>query len=280
MSDQSFSQRKGLSSVRSELQLDAMDRPLRVGLWNVFYRRYLSDTSSDNAYVWLIEYIHVEFLKEPVDQIEYGYGAPNEQLRNLFMEYQWFRVYDFVELIGRTSQFGHVDQRFINGCNEVFEKEGSGYRFVGEIISPITSGDEIEAIEQAMGLAGSLQPVSTHLHTALSHLSDRESPDYRNSIKESISAVETLSKIVAKTPKATLTDALKAIQRDGEFKLHGALSEAFKKLYSWTSDDQGIRHSLMDEPNLEFEDAMFMLVSCSAFTNYLVAKAERAGIAF
>jgi hypothetical protein len=49
-------------------------------------------------------------------------------------------------------------------------------------------------------------------------------------------------------------------------------------MYGYTSDAQGIRHALMDEPNLSFEDAKFMLVSCSAFVNYLIAKAAKAGI--
>jgi len=34
----------------------------------------------------------------------------------------------------------------------------------------------------------------------------------------------------------------------------------------------------MDEPNLTFDDAKYMLVSCSAFVNYLKAKAADAGL--
>ena len=34
----------------------------------------------------------------------------------------------------------------------------------------------------------------------------------------------------------------------------------------------------MDEPNLYVEDAKFMLVSCSAFVNYTIVKAQKAGI--
>jgi hypothetical protein len=48
-------------------------------------------------------------------------------------------------------------------------------------------------------------------------------------------------------------------------------------MYGYTSDAEGIRHALMDEPTLESEDAKFMLVSCSAFVNYLRSKAARAG---
>jgi hypothetical protein len=36
----------------------------------------------------------------------------------------------------------------------------------------------------------------------------------------------------------------------------------------------------MEEPNLEFEDAKFMLVACSAFINFLLEKAAKAGINF
>ena len=60
--------------------------------------------------------------------------------------------------------------------------------------------------------------------------------------------------------------------------LHPALSSAFDKLYGYTSDEQGIRHALLDSSNLQQEDAVFMLVSCSAFVSYLIAKSARAGV--
>jgi hypothetical protein len=60
--------------------------------------------------------------------------------------------------------------------------------------------------------------------------------------------------------------------------MHPSLKSAFQNLYGYTSDANGIRHALLEEANLDFEDAKFMLVSCSAFVNYLVAKASKAGI--
>jgi len=33
----------------------------------------------------------------------------------------------------------------------------------------------------------------------------------------------------------------------------------------------------MDESNLDFEDVKFMLVACSGFVNYLIAKGRRPG---
>jgi hypothetical protein len=35
---------------------------------------------------------------------------------------------------------------------------------------------------------------------------------------------------------------------------------------------------MIDEPNVSLEEARFMLISCSAFINYLKVKASKAGI--
>lgn len=51
-------------------------------------------------------------------------------------------------------------------------------------------------------------------------------------------------------------------------------------MYGYTSDEDGIRHSLLEESTLKFMDAKFMLVSCSAFINFLIDKASEAGITF
>ena len=64
----------------------------------------------------------------------------------------------------------------------------------------------------------------------------------------------------------------------GKLKIHSALERGFKQIYGYTSDTDGIRHALTEEATCDFEDAKFMLVSCSAFINYLVIKANKAGI--
>ena len=108
------------------------------------------------------------------------------------------------------------------------------------------------------------------IQTALGFLSDRKSPDYRNSIKESISAVESLCVSISGDPKATLGTALHAIERSHQ--LHPAFKKALSSLYGYTSDADGIRHALLEESSISYSDAKFMLVSCSAFVNYVLGK--------
>ena len=135
-------------------------------------------------------------------------------------------------------------------------------------VAPITSEEEIKAIEKA--LDGSKNNIEMHLSKALKLFSDREQPDYRNSIKESISAVEVLCREL--TGESTLGNALKKLESRG-IAIQSQLKEAFIKLYAYTNQpNTGIRHSLMDDDatyHPSYNEAYFMLVSCSAFINYL-----------
>lgn len=58
--------------------------------------------------------------------------------------------------------------------------------------------------------------------------------------------------------------------------IHKLLKSAFDKLYAYTNQpDTGVRHALMDDDGdyvPQAEEALFMLVSCSAFINYLNKK--------
>ncbi len=154
--------------------------------------------------------------------------------------------------------------------NQVFEKEFVGYRFIGNIITPIT--DEIEVSEIKIGLEVEFNGCRSHIQKALGFLSDRENPDYKNSIKESISAVESICTIIVNEPKKTLGDAIKAFEKKG-LKIHPSLKKAFLALYGYASDQGGIRHSeSLFESNVTFEEAKYMLVSCCAFVNYLIAE--------
>jgi hypothetical protein len=153
--------------------------------------------------------------------------------------------------------------------NTVLEKELAGYRVIENVVTQITDEQEIETLTEALE-DNRFSGVTNHLKRALELLSNREHPDYRNSIKESISAVESMAKSIVKKPKADLEAALKVLEGSG--KIHGALKAGFSNLYGYTSDEGGIRHAMLEEPDLSLSDAKFFLVSCSAFINYLKSK--------
>jgi len=215
------------------------------------------------------------YFKKPFDTLpNLNYDAYDE-IRDYFFDAKWYEVYDFIEFIANNYPNDERNKRFISHCNKILKEEMSAYRFVGKFITPIISETEIKEIEKA--LKSPIEPVRFHIKQALKLMSNRRDPDYRNSIKEAISAVEAMCKIITDDEKATLGQALDVI---GErIEIHPAMRRAFSNLYGWTSSDDGIRHALLDkEVTVDFEEAKFMLVACSAFVNYLLDKTRKAGI--
>lgn len=264
-----------------------MANELRTQLWNVltlcywdYWDRGSSPWLRDDVLTYderLSRYcktLWVTYFVLALDVLPHDWDSILKQIRKYFMECPWNEVYDFVEFTANNYPDAGLNRSFVDLCNKLLESEVAGYRFVGTVITPITSETEISAIEDA--LSSPLQPVSAHLKRALELLSDRKQPDYRDSIKESISAVEALCKLATDSQSATLGATLNTLQ--SRLGLHQAFRNALSNLYGYTSDADGIRHALHDLPNLEFDDAKFMLVTCSAFVNYLTAKCAKAGI--
>lgn len=276
-----FSQRLGLQPVKTQLQIDSIDDDLRIGLWNVVDTHYLKKFEpSPRAHLGKIffQLLYLSFLKLPLDSIDRFYSERCKRLRAWYFGWEWFQVYDFIEFLGQIEMTGFNAAQFRKVCNEVLEKELSGYRFVSAQITPITNDIELNEIEQAIEISQEkkMLGVKTHLTTALAFLSDRKNPDYRNSIKESISSVEAMAQIILGDQKAELGKALKVIEE--EIGLHPALKAGFVKIYGYTSDADGIRHAMIQDSKSDFDEAKYMLVSCSAFINYLMMKAVKAGI--
>lgn len=282
-----FSQRQGLKPVKVAIQLNDMDTDLRSGLWSLLimyffqevsiyeFRPDSNDPSGKYAFS-LCRQLWFRYFKHPLDTLAGLWSEASNYLRKYFFSCQWNEAYDFVEFVGLAYADKSATARFQKACNDLFEREVSGYRFVDGRIAPITSEEEIVTVEEAANIGGRMKPAAAHFLRALQFLADRKSPDYRNSIKESISGVEAACKLLAEKPKADLNDGLRKLKE--KVSLHPALEKAFASMYGYTSDEQGIRHSLLDESSLTFEDAKFMLVSCAAFVNYLRAKAARSGL--
>ena len=90
----------------------------------------------------------------------------------------------------------------------------------------------------------------------------------RDQVATKSGAVESLAKHIPGDTLATLGAILKAMEH--KHQLHRALKSAFSAVYGYTNDAEGIRHGLIDEPNLTNAEARFMLVACSAFVNYAI----------
>jgi hypothetical protein len=275
-----FSERHGLKPVRTVFQVDSIESALQNSLWNAIHEIAFENWGSHRGGVEaFFKLLWIYHYKEPVDYAPIDVPNGIAVLRHRIFDGKWWEIYDIIEFIIARFPFSPGSRRdqFVKVTNGFLKTEMSAYRIIGGLVAKVTSEEEIEAIETASSLVDRYGPVSTHIDRALELLSDRNQPDYRNSIKESISAVESICAIITNNSKATLGDTLKQLEANGVI-IHPALRGAFNQMYGYTSDAQGIRHGrgLLDEPNLDFDDAKFMLVSCSAFVNLLRARAPSA----
>lgn len=249
----------------------------------IFLQRQMGDnTRGIREYKKLEKYLWIYFLNNREADFSYRYSVATEFLED--DDELWFKKLDLVEeaikyLSDRESQLeeyyqakGSVVEAFITILNSHFERLNFAYRVVNKEIVEITSKEETTAIEDA--LQDSTDNIRMHLSKALELYAKRPEGDYSNSIKESISAVEAYCR--DKTGESTLGKALNHLENKGIL-FPKALKSAFEKLYEYTNQKEtGIRHALMDQDGTYVpsgDEALFMLVSCSAFINYLRKKA-------
>ena len=281
-----FSDRRGIKPLNTKMQLNKFDERTRIGIANLIREWYDDKNFSIYQFTFcerLLKDIYSEFVDEqsrcmiryqnndiiesyiylPISENSYDEVLTIvEYITNYFLQWQMSKHQKgvlYYDLIDYKAEI-----------NELFQREYVGYRFIDGEITPISDDIEVAEIEKSLDIE--FQGCKSHIKKALGFLSDRDNPDYKNSIKESISAVESICQIIAQNSKATLGEALKKLEEHG-VKIHEAMKKSFSSLYGYTSDEGGIRHCEgMFESNVTFEEAKFMLVSCSAFVNYLIAE--------
>lgn len=266
-----FSERLGIVPPKLELQTDSIDDPLRHRLWSIVHAHYFHKIYGATGYnpTYSREFsaiaraLRFSFFKVPTDEIRTNPGDEADYIKREFYAFDWFEVYDFIEYLARFERHGFIAQ-----CNRILEEERSAYRFLGKQITRITDKEEIKEVEQASS-ASNPKTIRVHIEQSIRLYSDRAFPDYRNAIKEAISAVEAAAQFITYDDKATLGKALSKIEESHE--IHPALKKGFSNIYGYTNDANGIRHALSEAREISEADARFMIVSCSAFTNYLLS---------
>jgi len=279
-----FSERYRYQKIK-DLRPDEMSDSLRKRIYN-FVQKYIEHPAEFKMFYQkgsgirilsedkIIEILWDEFFKEDIKNLRENYGTFYTASREYaystnsiwykFYELEWYKVYDFIEFI--LNRF-NPNAIFRSSLNKIFEEERTPYRIIGNLVTLLTSETEIKEVKQTLEISDKYQPVKDHLRKALALYSKKPEPDSLNSIKESISGLEALARIVLNNPKSTLGDLANKLP------IHRAFREALKKIYGWTSDEGGIRHAETGEKIISAEEeAKFMLVICSAFVNYIIAK--------
>ncbi|GAK35639.1 AbiJ-NTD4 domain-containing protein [Bacteroides graminisolvens] len=271
-----FSERNGYVKVSDVIIKETITPEIENAIINKLeaWNENISGRVFPNPFIEIERAIWTYYLNKITTDFLYDYGEETI-LSEIYIKEkknEWYRKLDYLEFFISTANIvaKEYTKSLCDGINHEFERLNYAYRIVENKIIPLTSEEEIKAIEVA--LTNENDSVRFHLNKALELLAQRPEGDYRNSIKESISAVEAF--IRETTGEKDLKFNMLA-QKGIE--LPSVLRQAFEKLYGYTCDKTtGIRHALMDDTHVPgAAEATFMIISCSAFINYLTAKKNK-----
>jgi hypothetical protein len=256
------------------LTREAIPYELRIAVWNccapwLFY----FGNAAGNAYRSRLRQLFM-LLGWPVDEVSDNTYTMTRRVKDWLLadELAWYDFYKFVETLPPVAAQNGDSQAVVKALNESLEQEGSPFRFVGGELAPITEEQELAEVRAAIAAAGRFALAREHIAQAVSHLSARPEPAYRDCIKETFSAVESVLYVIA-GEKMKFPAAIKAFeQRHGE--IHGALSTMLEKLHGYASDEEGVRHGAASVRVVGEAEARLMLVTCSAVMNFLIRKSE------
>ena len=277
-----FSQRHGYEPLPEPMQLEELSDDLRREIWNAT-RGYLNaimsvDIDDDYHYekvVQFLENILGRILQKPEDEIDTSYDEVLNQFKKLILQDSFNKVLDLIEIIVKKGWSDWVDEEFVNRIGESFKSYTAAYYLDMSLqpyqFFPRSNKAQGKATQKSIKTIrdGGMEGAATHLRDAAAHINAQQ---FADSISDSIHAVESVARQIDPKSK-TLGPALNSLEKAGLTK-HPALKEAFSKLYGYTSDEQGIRHALLEKnsPDVGLDEAMFMFGACASFAAYLVNK--------
>ena len=278
-----FSQRYGYEPAPEPMQLEHISDDLRRGIWNTIRELLLKNRSYKRIvrmYYFnvttrrFIERVFGQFRKLPEDQIDTQYNSVLSAFRQTALQAKFNRVLDLVEIIVNDKD---ATEELKERLTELFEH--SAYRLDTSQrpsrFFPQTSKEQGETVRRAIETLrqGRMEAAATHLRQAAEHINAGQ---FGDSIADSVHAVESVAKNIDQRANNTLGPALDSLEKARLLK-HPVLKEAFKKLYGYTNDEQGIRHCLIDKdtPSVGLDEAMFMFGACASFAAYLVSKQQQ-----
>ena len=267
MSDKPFSERMGFVPPKP-VQTDDLDKEARTHLYNAFLLYRAGIDYNENLTIW------TSFFGNRMDQFTVNNNYVF--IEGIFCNDKWHKIFEFIEFLysinikyrTKNGRNRKLNPAITISINKALELGNVGYKFVDGKFIPIQTQEEQETIESV--LQTPYENARNHIKKSIIHFSARTNPDYANSIKESICAIESIYQEL--TGETKFADAVNKLN----IPMHKAFKESIKNLYGFTSDEEGIRHAATGEPlQINQATARYMLNVCSAMVNYITANTDK-----
>jgi hypothetical protein len=275
-----FEQAEGAAPLPRQLRPKEISSELRARLWEVVHRsfdkyKYRGDGGAEFLDTWESIFYDMHVLRHHgmADDFENDYYHLVAEAKEVFQKGDYIAVFGWIQWVLRHQ---HVPQALSEEIEYVLKAARAAYRVLdGNTVVPVGSDAERETLQRAFA-----DLAVAEFHGARAHLrkaaEEATAGHYADSVRESIHAVESVVRVLE--PDANFSRAL--VKLGKKTTIHGAMKSGFDSLYGFTSDQDGIRHPLLEKAAADVDeaDALFMIGACAAFVSYLINKARTAGL--
>ena len=194
-------------------------------------------------------------------------ASNSEVLVNVLTRLAWDEFCDACE--GLYELFETRGPRFEQHVNRVFARNFFGYEMRNGQIERVGAVTHEEVMEEAQGILADddLAGPNEQFQDARRLYNARPKPDLDNAVKEAISAVEGLARILLNDRKVLLSKALQRIQQ--EKGAHPAMMEMIGKLYAYRGDKEGVSHGATEPSQIPLHEAEFAIGTSAQAIVYL-----------
>jgi phosphopantetheine adenylyltransferase len=267
-----FSQEYGLEPKPQALKLEELPHSLRNTIWAIIYLQFTHANPfnpGNPRWIEILQAIHTVLLERPIDEFPHIVRGYKEELKEIVYIRPFNKVFDLLQFIMQHPQ---CNNSLENQIKEAFEFHQAAYSVIKSRFVPRTTEVEGKNLEEVFAQLNNhgIKGAERHLLNAIDELNKRK---YAESARESITAVESILRLTADAPNKTLGAALEILSK--KVYINPQLKEALIKLYTYTNNEKGIRHSgLEDETKIDQTDAIFMLGTCASFVGYFIGKTK------
>jgi hypothetical protein len=202
----------------------------------------------------------------------------------------WPKAYDFCERLhshlpqelGYEDQYGNYEVQTPRGdmqsyiaaeLQRLFLEEGLAYEFAEGVVRRRGRKHTVELLAKTQVVLGDqrLLGARKHYDKALQFFRHPSSPDYENSVKEAVCAVEAAGKLLFPAAKATtLGDLVRWLGSAEELAVPKAICLTLTGVYAFRSGGEGVAHGAANGGKVTLEVAEYILGVCASQIIYLV----------
>jgi hypothetical protein len=259
-----FSKRYGLRPTPEGLMYEDVGERARAGLFHMT-RQFFED------------YFDLYRALCAALRIPWNWNVGNDYqasraIESLIMNCQWWQFYDICEVLWQSLKYKRTN--LSEEINTLFREEHLGFEIRDGKVEKIGSGFVDARIEETRYLLKEpeFKGADKHFEKAMKALNARPNPDVENCVKDAVSAIESVGRIIVNDAKALLSDIIKEMAKNKT--IPKPLDEAIQKIYAYRGDQPGVAHGLVGTSKVTIDEAEFVLAMSAVIIIYLIKKRQ------